>query len=736
MEEITRNDFSFFQNEVLKDIKTLENKVNEKISTILKTVNNTSLILNQKYENSKIKMDEILQTLDPEKIMDKINERLDKFNTKLQESTLVTNTKLSSFERDLSNACFKYDRIFLNNISSPGLIGDGCPYQTMRSFLEFMNNKIKELMSTKERNTVDFKKYNDFVKTTLDKFREEINENKNSNYNFLVKEIKQYDKRTIEKIKAVEDRLSFIKIENGRYNFNLNKKWEELEDKLKLFINMNDNLINVYNNNRNEFLQVKKKFNDLSDYLKDMKYNKNNINVKCLFDDLSKKIKINNKKSKRSGPESTKTSLLPSIDDISRMNPNKNHENSEQNFNFEIKPKGRLLKKKTFQLDNFGSSFNSKRNNNYNILMKTNTSNYNLINDNTNNNINKAKNMKFSFERKMTQNLDFSKNNIRAFNADLMNEQKRERESEPNSVIIKHTKSLREKSYNNFIENIKEQNKENSSGISEDNSQDNSDLKEKDKDNLQKKSINKNSNKSNTLSKSINKDKEKEKDNDIIKEISMRSSNSATIENKENIQNKSNNNLIYNKRNNINNLNNSNDTTKKIIIDEEINKVNERFNEIYDKMNSKIIEISDQLNKLIKTINKLIFKKEDRIKKIREIDLFFERKKKQMFLNNSGLCLPYSNNNSSDDKNPKKENNEKDNSFNLVNKNSRNIYKGKILFNNINRSKHSDTKTNSKDLMNLIKDGNKSKNYYIRMIDPLSINQIENYLIRKFTESN
>ena len=223
MEEITRNDFSFFQNEVLKDIKTLENKVNEKISTILKTVNNTSLILNQKYENSKIKMDEILQTLDPEKIMDKINERLDKFNTKLQESTLVTNTKLSSFERDLSNACFKYDRIFLNNISSPGLIGDGCPYQTMRSFLEFMNNKIKELISTKERNAVDFKKYNDWVKTTLDKFREEMNENKNSNYNFLVKEIKQYDKRTIEKIKAVEDRLSFIKIENGQYNYNLNK---------------------------------------------------------------------------------------------------------------------------------------------------------------------------------------------------------------------------------------------------------------------------------------------------------------------------------------------------------------------------------------------------------------------------------------------------------------------------------------------------------------------------------
>ena len=34
---------------------------------------------------------------------------------------------------------------------------------------------------------------------------------------------------------AVEDKLSFIRIENGQYNFNLNKKWEELEEKLQNF---------------------------------------------------------------------------------------------------------------------------------------------------------------------------------------------------------------------------------------------------------------------------------------------------------------------------------------------------------------------------------------------------------------------------------------------------------------------------------------------------------------------
>ena len=48
-----------------------------------------------------------------------------------------------------------------------------------------------------------------------------------------------------------------------------------------------------------------------------------------------------------------------------------------------------------------------------------------------------------------------------------------------------------------------------------------------------------------------------------------------------------------------------------------------------------------------------------------------------LFLKNSCLCFPYSNKIISEDKNPKK-NNKKDNSFNLVNKNSRNVYNGKI----------------------------------------------------------
>ena len=759
MEEITRNDFSYFQNEILKDIKSLEKKVNEKIATISKNFQNTALIIEQKYENANVKLDEILEILQKENIMGKINDKLDKFNSKIEETILSNNTKISSLQKDLSNAMFKYDKIFLNNISSPGLIGDGCPYPTMRSFLEYSNNKIKEFISSKERSALDFKRFEEWIKSTLDKYKEEINEIKNSNYQFLVKEIKNYDKRSLDKMNMVEDKLSFIKIENGRYNYNLNKKWEELEEKIKLFYTMNDNLINIYNNTRKEFITVKSKFNELSDYFKDIRFSKNNFNAKNFFDEISKKLKID-KKNHKINIETTKlNNILPPIEDFSKILAFKKKENNPNSSNVKTKQNStKFIKKATFQIDNTGSLFNLKKNfyNNF----QTTSSNLNIITESKiYNNYNKPQNVKLSFERKFTQNIGFSKTNFKSFNNNLLNEEKRE----IGIFSLKSNKSLKNIKIDNKIkDNIEEQNKENSSRniTSENKNNNNKNIQIIEHININKKE--KNENKENKdIDRQDNKNIINDNETEIIKEIETHSniSNFGIIEQKH---------ANYEKNNNLNNSNiklltdnkiNNNNVSKisnfepKINLDEELNKVNQKFDDLYDKMNTKIIDLSEQINLLIVRLNKVIFNKGENIKKINEIDFFVERKSKNIFLNNSGICLPYSSNKSTDDnyKINKKENNDKerDNSFNLINPINRDkhCYKGKLVFNNninIKRKKLSNSRANSNDIMNSNKNKNNNNNfknkrnddYFIRMIDPLSINKIESYLIRKFTETN
>jgi hypothetical protein len=146
----------------------MEKKLIEKINIISTNFQNTSLLMGHKYENLKVKIEEIMKTLESQNTIDRIYKRLDIFNSKLEEKIAFYNTKISTFEKDLSNACFKYDRIFLNNISSPGLIGDGCPYPSMKVFLGYVNDKIKDMLSSKDKFFVDFKTYENWVKLTLD----------------------------------------------------------------------------------------------------------------------------------------------------------------------------------------------------------------------------------------------------------------------------------------------------------------------------------------------------------------------------------------------------------------------------------------------------------------------------------------------------------------------------------------------------------------------------------------
>ena len=71
-------------------------------------------------ENSKI-----------EKIKD-----LEKFDQNISNDVFSLELKLNSFQKDLIFQFTKYDKIYLENLFIPGIIGDNCKFQTMKEFVE------------------------------------------------------------------------------------------------------------------------------------------------------------------------------------------------------------------------------------------------------------------------------------------------------------------------------------------------------------------------------------------------------------------------------------------------------------------------------------------------------------------------------------------------------------------------------------------------------------------------
>ena len=693
MEEVTRNDFIFFKNEVLKDMKSIENKMNDKISSSSSGIKNSISKLEEKLENLKKRLDEIIKNPDSNNKIEQINNRIDKFKSKFEERILVNSTKISSLEREINNVSFKYDRIFLNNISSPGLIGDGCPYPTMKSFLVYVNNKIKEMNSSKEKFFNDFKSYENWVKLALDKFREENIGYKNETNEFLMKELNEYDKRSFEKMNIVEEKLNSIKIENGNYNHNLNKKWEELEEKLNLFNNINDNIINTYNNVRKEYIQIKNKFNDLSKYFKTMKLTANGNN-RALFDEMSKKASIS-KKQILNIENSKYSNILPaisSLEDVPKLLINRNSENSIQKFNIEIK-ENKLIKKDSFKIENIDLSNMNVENNVIRNNLKQNFNRNKILKSSDNIKIFSEIN-KISNNDKLIEGKSGNKNNLNIYKNIYLTQPNKDQGTE---ILNSNISSDKKKDL------IEEQRKESSIINSND------DENEK------------------NISKEIN---NINNDNDLH---SNSMSNLDTIEQKITSMQKTN-----------ENENNNNNILAKINLDEELNKINQKFDNLYEKLNNKIISIITQINLLINKINKNFYYK-DNIKKIKEINFSCDRRKRNIFLDNSdmGLCLPFNSTYDNFYNRDKKSFSGNENSVNETNKKKyRELYNNKLHYNiiNINRKKLADFRANSNDFFNLVKkkkfNNNNIKNDYIRMIDKESINKLESYLIKKFSEPN
>ena len=323
MEEIKREDLVFFKNDILQDIKKVEIIINDKISLLRNQLENFNSLNDQKYEYYKDKYNEILEKSDTSEFQTKMKEKFEIFGKKMEDSIISNNIKIQKMEKELADSCYKYDKIYLKNMTSSGLIGDGCPYPTMKSFFVYVDKKIKELMKLSDKTFADFNSLKTYLDKAIEAFDKHI-ELKGEEFDKNTDEkLIQFEKKIDEKKKYLEDRFEQIRVDNGKYVYNIIKNQETINEKLKLELKkysvINEALIKHYNeqseasSNTNKIQshysylfsksskKIKKKnTTNLNDLLPKLKKIEENFNIKDAFHknedlkDLKLKIEDNN----------------------------------------------------------------------------------------------------------------------------------------------------------------------------------------------------------------------------------------------------------------------------------------------------------------------------------------------------------------------------------------------------------------------------------------------------------
>ena len=266
-------------------MKQIETKINEKVINFYSSIKKITTENDEKINLIDLKL-KALQNNDPLVLENKINSNFEKNRKKFEEKFDDIGAKINIIQRDLSNACFKYDRIVIDNLKVTGLIGEACPYSNLKYYIEFLHKKISELTISRDKINNELKAANNRISDILVQMKSDLEQQKYIIADMTSNRLNDANNKFLERDKMYEERISSLRLENYNFSNNLIKKTEELniqwdklehikeeiykkfdEEKIR-FKKYTEYLLNSFNLQKKEFNLIKSRFTDMSNVFK------------------------------------------------------------------------------------------------------------------------------------------------------------------------------------------------------------------------------------------------------------------------------------------------------------------------------------------------------------------------------------------------------------------------------------------------------------------------------------
>ena len=279
------------------DFKTIDTKIDDKLASLTTKLTSSmeskfaslEMLLSEQL-NKRLSLD-LLSSLDRTRL-----DSIPIIDESLQDThslAIDMKVKLDSISKQFADSCYKYDRIFMENLVIPGLIGDYCKFKNLREYLESHDKHIVSLSTFKEKQGIELESYikrqeqlSKIVTTKLDQSEKTAIEFTNRSVNSLQSFFK-------DKFEDFSSRLGDMRIENSTAVINFQKHFSTLEcdyEKMKAVEailkkevdNSHEDMKNLHKETANNFAQLeneyktmKNKFDELAEYIKDVRFRRN-----------------------------------------------------------------------------------------------------------------------------------------------------------------------------------------------------------------------------------------------------------------------------------------------------------------------------------------------------------------------------------------------------------------------------------------------------------------------------
>ena len=261
--KLLKQDILYFKEDILKDFRQIENKLNNKYdqqnSNVVKHLENFENYI--KTMNNKISQLSNLITTD-KNIEEKIT-KLYEFKAKIDDDLLSHNLAIKNISKELKNAINNYDNLFSNSIIYPETIGPNRKFATFHDLIDYILLNITQLSNFKDKNNLDFKSYKTKLEQLVKSFKIQAESIIMNNAEFTNKRISDTETKFQDLLGNQDSKIFELKFEINKLNTSIEKKLNN-EKEIDFF---NKFLKNKFENFQNEFKIIKNKFKSLDNFL-------------------------------------------------------------------------------------------------------------------------------------------------------------------------------------------------------------------------------------------------------------------------------------------------------------------------------------------------------------------------------------------------------------------------------------------------------------------------------------
>ncbi len=290
-----KNDILMFKNEALKDFKDAQRKISERYQGLDLEIKEKLEAYETRittYENKIMELSKLINT--DKTIRDKV-EKLNEFMERTEEKMLTEQIRLDNCRKDLNSNVDRIDQILKDSVIYPGVVGGISKYKTFHDLIDYVLTQCSLNLTFREKSILDFKGYKTKLENSISAFNTQINTLLNTTSDYTKNCVKELE----EKIKSIfniyDDRLQDTRIENANYAVGLERATDVLKKELgNLYVikkelyekvdtglnevkNDNTRVVKLFTGYKKNFHLMQHKFNQLSDFIKDIRFR---INMK------------------------------------------------------------------------------------------------------------------------------------------------------------------------------------------------------------------------------------------------------------------------------------------------------------------------------------------------------------------------------------------------------------------------------------------------------------------------